>query len=61
MARERGAGEDMTRPLRRLLVGLLVLAFVVMNIAGVGPGGGGHGPGRHRGGATTDAGHVSSP
>ncbi len=44
-----------------IVVGLLVLMFVVMNLAGVGPSAGGHGPGRHMGGATTDAGHVSSP
>ncbi len=44
-----------------IVVGLLVLMFVVMNLTGVGPGAGGHGPGRHMGGATTDAGPVSSP
>ncbi len=44
-----------------LVVGLLVLAFVIMNLTGVGPGAGGHGPGRHMGGDTTRNGHVPSP
>ena len=44
-----------------IVFGLLVLAFLVMNLTGLGPGAGGHGPGRHRSGATTDAGHVPAP
>lgn len=45
-----------------IVVGLLVLLFVILNIVGVGPGAGGHGPGMHRGaGVTSDAGQAPSP
>ena len=30
-----------------IVVGALVLAFVILKLTGVGPGGGGHGPGMH--------------
>lgn len=42
-----------------IVVGLLVLGFVILNLAGVGPGAGRHGPGRHTGGATPSHGPVS--
>jgi len=44
-----------------IVVGLLVLMFLVMNLTGAGPGAGGHGPGRHKGGTTIDAGPISPP
>ncbi len=45
-----------------IVVGLLVLVFVILNLAGLGPGDGGHGPGMHGGaGVTTHAGQSPPP
>ena len=51
-----------------IIVGVLVLVFVILQITGLGPGAGGHGPGRHGGGAgtsppsvTENRGHTPPP
>ncbi len=38
-----------------IIVAVLLVLFVILQLTGVGPGAGGHGPGRHRGSAAPPA------
>lgn len=51
-----------------IVVGVVVVVFLILQVTGVGPGAGDHGPGRHGGGdgappptVTEDGGHTPPP